>query len=292
MPPLAPLRFRSYAKINWYLDVLDKRSDGFNNIETIFQSVSLYDELHFDAADTLTLLCDDGALENDDNLVLRAARRLQQYTGTNRGVHIYLEKNIPVAAGLAGGSGNCAATLVALNEFWELNLDRPSLHALAGELGSDVPFCLEGGLMAATGRGEVLEALPPMSPRWLVLVHPPIAVKAGEVYQHPQLVRSHERPVDGKTPRFQDALAHIRGGYAAGVMLNRMENVVLSEYPELQRIPRKLLDLGAENALMSGSGPVFFALAPSELDAHRIAKGFTEFPAFVVQTIDHGIARL
>lgn len=292
MPPLAPLRFRSYAKINWYLDVLDKRADGFNNIETIFQSVSLYDELQLEESDTLELTCTDSSLSGDDNLVIRAARLLQEHAGCDLGARIHLEKCIPVAAGLAGGSGNCAAALLALNMLWGLELDSAVLHDLAAKLGSDVPFCLEGGLMAATGRGEVLAPLPPMATRWLVLVHPPIEVKAGDVYQHPQLVRSNEKPADGKTQRFQDALAHIRGGYASGAMLNRMENVVLSEFPQLQRIPRKLLELGAENALMSGSGPVFFALAPSELDAHRIARGFTEFPTYVVHTVEHGVARL
>jgi len=292
MPAGASLRYRSHAKINWYLDVLQRRPDGFTDIETIFQSVSLHDELHFSPAKKLNFTCNDLELDNSDNLVCRAARLLQEATGCTLGARIHLEKRIPVAAGLAGGSGNCAAALIALNRLWELGLDRDRLHGLGAELGSDVPFCLEGGLMAATGRGEILESLPPLKTQWLVLVHPPLEIKAGDVYNHPSLARSRETAEDGKTPGFRDAIAHIRGGQPAGATFNRMESAVFIEYPRLKEIPPKLLDLGATAAIMSGSGPVFFGLAPSELAAHRIAKGFSRFPVHVVHTVDRGVSEI
>jgi len=289
MPPAPPLRYLSYAKINWYLDVLDRRPDGFTNIETVFQSISLHDELHVAPSETLHFTCTDPQLGGEDNLVLRAAQLLQEKAGCNQGAALHLVKNIPVAAGLAGGSGDAAAALVALNTLWDLKLNEDALHDLGAMLGSDIPFCLQGGLAAATGRGEVLEALAPIETQWLVLVHPPLEIKAGDVYKHPALARSREIPVDGKTPGFRDALAHIRGGYVSGGMFNRMESAVFADKAQLRAIPRELLNLGASAAIMSGSGPVFFGLANSELAAHRIAKGFKEYPTYVVHSVDKGV---
>lgn len=288
------MKYRSYAKINWYLDVLDRRADGFTNIETIFQSVNLWDELTFKESDSgVQFTCNDPALADpENNLVCRAAALLRRVTGVERGVAIHLEKNIPVAAGLAGGSGNAAATLAALNESWALGLGPGELETLAEALGSDVPFCLRGGAVAATGRGEIMERLEAVPPAWIVLVHPAMAITAGEAYSHPKLTRNLQTPVGGKTPAFQQALSRFAGGDLAGAVFNRMESGVFHDYPELAAIKTRLRDAGCLASAMSGSGPTVFGVCGDEAGARNAASEFTTYRVSVVETADHGVARL
>ena len=208
------LTFRSHAKINLYLDVLDRRPDGFHNIETIFQTVSLADELTVaEAPSGVVLTCSRPDLDcGPGNLVCRAAALLLARTGCVRGARIHLEKHIPVAAGLAGGSGNAAATLDALNRLWKLGLTPAQLQAFGLELGSDVPYCLVGGTQGATGRGEQLVPLPPVPQTWCVLAHPPIQVSTAAVYHSPRLFRNTETPSAGRTRTFQCALDALSAG--------------------------------------------------------------------------------
>ena len=189
-PPLA-VCYRSYAKLNLYLDVLERRPDGYHDIETILQTVSLADTLEVSTAvEDITLICSDSAAgPAKENLAYRAAMLLRDRCGIRRGAHMVLDKRIPVAAGLAGGSGNAAAALAALNELWELRLSQTELAALGLELGSDVPYCLIGGTVAARGRGEILRPLEPLAPAWFLLLHPELRIGAGEVYSHPRLAQ-------------------------------------------------------------------------------------------------------
>lgn len=290
---MKPRRYRSYAKINLYLDVLDRRPDGFTNIETVFQSIDLWDELMFTPRATGTdFSCNNPALANpDDNLVGRAVALVRARTGTTQGVAIHLDKRVPVAAGLAGGSGNAAATLVALNQLWELGLTSDMLAEMALELGSDVPFCLAGGTMAAVGRGEALERLPDLPPQWLVLVHPPLEITAGYAYGHPQLTRNTTVPVGGKTPAFTKALAALAAGRVADTVFNRMESGVLHDYPELAAIKVRLTALGCAASAMSGSGPTVFGLCASETQARTIGQEFTDYPVSVLQTTARGVSQ-
>jgi 4-diphosphocytidyl-2-C-methyl-D-erythritol kinase len=291
--PSRNIAYRSYAKVNLYLDVLDRRPDGFTNIETIFQTVDLWDELAFAPRDTGThVTCNLPALsDSQDNLVYRAAELLRAETGATGGVSIHLEKHIPVAAGLAGGSGNAAATLIALNELWALRLTAPDLDALARRLGSDVPYCLVGGTVAATGRGELMEALDPIDPQWLVLVHPPLAITAGHAYGHPRLTRNLETPVDGKTPAFRDAIKRLARGDTADVIFNRMESGVFHDHPELNTIKTRLRDLGATASAMSGSGPTIFGLFPDESTARQAGQAIKDYSITLLQTAAHGVVR-
>ncbi len=221
---MTPVTYHSYAKINLYLDVLNRRSDGFTNIETIFQTVSLCDELRFQPADAgIHFSCNMPSLADpSSNLVCRAANLLQEQTGCVKGIAIHLEKRIPIAAGLAGGSGNAAATLIALNALWGLNLEEAQQEKIAAQLGSDVPYCLHGGTVAATGRGERMEILDPVEIQWIVLVHPPLAITAGHAYGHPRLTRNMETTVGGKTGAFRRALGDLRNGQIAALIANRM----------------------------------------------------------------------
>ena len=251
------MQVQAYGKINLYLDVLGRRPDGFTNIETIFQTVSLHDTLTFERRDVeLLMTCSDASLDVDEsNLVLRAAALLKARTGCDKGIHVHLDKRIPVAGGMAGGSVDAAATLRALNELWELELTDAALHSCALELGSDVPYCLMGGTVAATGRGEILEPLAPIPETRFVLVQPPLGISAGEVYNHPALTRNDEESADGRTPSFERALASVREGRIADMMFNRMESAIFTMHPKLATLKTQLLDAGCVSAVVSGSGP-------------------------------------
>lgn len=286
------LRYISHGKLNLYLDVLGRRDDGYHDIETIFQTVSLGDTLTFEEVDAqLRLTCSRPDLETGDgNLVVRAAELLRARTGCRRGARMHLEKRLPVAGGMAGGSGNAAAALVALNRLWELDLSATALDALALELGSDVPYCLVGGTAAATGRGEAITRLPEVTGQWFVLVHPPLAVSAASVYRSGRLGYSTESPVDGRTPAFQAAIAALDAREWPAVVFNRMEAVVFHDHPVLERLRDRLLDLGCTAAAMSGSGPTLFGVCVSEGEAlDVVARLGQAVTASVAQAVPAGV---
>ncbi len=285
---------KSYAKINLYLDVLRRRSDGYHDIETIFQTVSLHDRLSFkdDPSGRVALTCSRPDLETGDtNLVCRAAALLCRHTGCVRGAAMHLEKNIPVAAGLAGGSGNAAAALAGLNRLWDLGLTTECLQDLALELGSDVPYCLTGGRMAGTARGECLSPVDASGTGWYVLVHPPLAVSTAQVYNHPLLEKNTEPPIDGKTESFRRAIDALAAGDFAGAVFNRMERPVFTMHPLLAEIKAQLLDAGCLAAAMSGSGPTMFGVCASCEEARRVAESLGEGCAStVVETVPKGVS--
>lgn len=289
-----PLIYRSYAKVNLYLEVLQRRDDGYHNIETIFQTVGLFDELQFVERPTgISLTCTNPELETGEmNLVFRAAMLLQERFDVTAGVHVHLTKNIPIAAGLAGGSGDAAATLVALNVLWDLRLDSEELQRLALELGSDVPYCLVGRTMGATSRGEALFELPPLPPLWFILVHPQIPVSAARVYNSPLLERSNEPAVDGRTASFERALGLLADGALDRMVFNRMETPVFASHPGLDEIKRELLEGGCIAAAMSGSGPTMFGITTSRRKATKIAARFTGVATSVVQNVPRGVERM
>lgn len=288
------LRYRSYAKINLYLEVLDRRSDGYHNIETLFQTVSLPDELLFEpGGQGVELTCSDPRLSVDaTNLICRAAECVRARAGVTSGVRVSLTKNVPVAAGLAGGSGNAAATLRALNTLWELDWSGDQLHEVALALGSDVPYCLLGGRAAGTGRGEQLTALPPLPETWLVLVHPGIAVSTAWVYQHPLLPRGPAPEGSRFSTRFSHALMAMNGGNLPKELHNAMEVPVFHEYPELARVKQQLLDSGCRAAAMSGSGPTIFGVCDSLEEARSVADAMNKHPVSVVHTVNDGVERI
>lgn len=288
------LRYRSYAKLNLYLDVIDKRSDGYHNIETIFQSVSLYDELAFiEQPNRVTLTCNlHDFVPSEENLAYRAAMLLKDLTGCSQGAHIQLTKNIPVAAGLAGGSGNAAAALVALNTLWDLRLAPGVILSLALKLGSDVPYCTRGGAVAARRRGEEMMALPPLPKAWFVLVHPEIAVSAARVYNSPLLEYSAEKPFAGWTRSFRKAAHAFEKGNFAGSVFNRMERPVFDSLPQLAEAKQRLLSLGCVAAAMSGSGPTLFGVCMNKREATGVSESIKEFRTSVVHTTSAGLERV
>jgi 4-diphosphocytidyl-2-C-methyl-D-erythritol kinase len=288
------IAYRSYAKLNLYLDVIGRRRDGYHDIETIFQTVSLGDTLAFtEEPSRVALVCSAPELGGtESNLVYRAAMLLKERTRCPFGARIELEKRIPIAAGLAGGSGNAAATLVALNSLWDLRLPAAQVFQLALELGSDVPYCLTGGTMAATRRGEEMRPLPPLPPTWFILVHPPIAVSASRIYNNPRLDYSAERPFAGRTPSFRAAIRALDRGELARVVFNRMERPVLAMHPQLAGLKQRLLDAGCRTAAMSGSGPTLFGICQSYAEGVRVTERLADCRTSLVASVPAALERI
>ncbi|GIQ67272.1 4-(cytidine 5'-diphospho)-2-C-methyl-D-erythritol kinase [Xylanibacillus composti] len=265
------------AKINLSLDVLYKREDGFHEVEMVMAMVDLADRLEMEAIprDTIMISSQAGYIPLDEkNLAFKAAKLLKERCGVRQGVYIHLDKHIPVAAGLAGGSSDAAAALRGLNRLWDLGLSQTELQQLGEELGSDVPYCIAGGTVLATGRGEKLQPLPPLPPCWVVIAKPPINVSTADVYGRLRADQIENHPPTGRMVeglRNQDWLA------ICGALGNVLEEVTFQLHPEVRRIKETMLRLGADGALMSGSGPTVFALAAKSSRARRIYNGLKGF---------------
>jgi 4-diphosphocytidyl-2-C-methyl-D-erythritol kinase len=262
------LVLRTSAKVNLALEVLGKRGDGYHEIATVLQAVDLFDRLTMEMADILSLHADDPELPTDDgNLVMRAARLLQKTAGIEKGARLRLQKRIPVAAGLGGGSSDAAATLLGLNRLWGLRWPRARLQELAVELGMDVPFFLGTGRAVARGRGERLQALPGGGGYALVLVNPRTPLSTAEVYGRVP-AGWHAEPTG--TERVIEALRRRNAAALAAALTNNLERVVEPVLPVIGRMKAALLAAGALGAIMSGSGPTVFGLARSLDHARQV----------------------
>lgn len=253
------IKARAYAKINWALDILATRENGYHELDMLMQSISLHDTLNFEEADGLTLIT-DGKPDPyaDKNLIIRAAQLLKEKTGCAKGVHIELTKRTPAMAGLGGGSADCAAALLALNRMWELNLDKNELLELGFRLGADVPFCLMGGLMRVGGLGEILSALPSVQSTEMLLVMPDKGLSTGAVFgEYDRGIRSMPK-VDIDSAQQQ----LLKGDY---ISLNRYAQNVLTE-PAVKvsaavgEAIAAMQECGAVMARMSGSGSAVFGV--------------------------------
>lgn len=240
--------YRAYAKVNLTLRVLSRRPDGFHELDSLVQSVSLHDELTVEPADGLTLQCDRAELENEENLAWRAAALLQRRAG-GRGARLALRKRIPVAAGLGGGSADAAAVLRALAALWGLGLPPTELLRLAATLGSDVPFFLVGGLVRLRGRGERLEPLPDRPQQHLVLLEGPRPLATADVFREADRLGS------------------------AGPGSNDLEAAALSLCPELEGYRDALRRAGARDVRLTGSGPTLFTLCANAGEADQVHAG-------------------
>src|SRR5262245_11501410 len=256
------------AKVNLALEVLGKRADGYHEIATVLQAVDLFDRIVLEAADTLSLHTDDPDLPADEgNLVMRAARLLQKAAGIESGARIRLQKRIPVAAGLGGGSSDAAATLWGLNRLWKLRWPTARLQELAVELGMDVPFFLGAGRAVARGRGEQLATLPGGGGYALVLVNPRVPLSTRDVYER---VPAGWRAEPTGTERLIEALRTRNVSRVAAALTNNLERVAEPVLPVIGRMKAALLAAGALGAIMSGSGPTVFGIARSLDHARQI----------------------
>ena len=283
------LTLRAYAKINLGLEVIGRRDDGYHELVTVLQTVSLYDEITVAPGKALTLRCGRKGLAGQHNLVWKAADLLQKESGTTQGAVIDLLKTIPIAAGLGGGSSDAAAALRGLNDLWGLGLPVSQLGELAGKLGSDVPFFLQGGTSLAKGRGELLEPLPTPDGQWLVLVSPDIRVPGKTPALYGRL--GPDDFTDGS------ATAKLAGSLRGGgllpealpeeCMVNAFERVADDAFPGLDRHRDAMMQAGAERVHLSGSGPSLFRLVESKAagDAFRVKLGGLGVYGVVVQTV-------
>lgn len=254
------------AKVNLVLEVLGKREDGYHELASVMQAVDLSDRLVLEESDSLELRTSDSIPTDRTNLAVRAAAALGKAAGVERGVRITLDKRIPVAAGLGGGSTDAAAVLVGLNRLWRLGWPVGKLADVAVELGMDVPFFLYGGTALATGRGERLETIDGTSVA-LVLVNPGVPISTAEAYRAvtPALY------TDGARARALAAdLARGRRARVAGALYNALEVAVTPTHPEIARIKAALVAAGALGAAMSGSGATVFGVARSMDHARQL----------------------
>lgn len=254
------LNLRAYAKVNLGLDVVRKREDGYHEVSMIMQTVKLFDRLHFEKQqeDTIELTTNLKFLPVDENnLVYKIVRQLKEEFQIKEGIRIHLDKHIPVAAGMAGGSSDCAAALFGMNRMFGLNLSRKELMERGVKLGADVPYCIMRGTALSEGIGEILTPLPPMPDCYIVIAKPPISVSTKYVYEHLDLPNLEHHP---NISAMVEALKnHDLKGITA-TMENVLETVTIHEYPVIKDIKTMMLEAGAENALMSGSGPTVFGI--------------------------------
>ncbi len=267
----------SPCKINLLLNILGKREDGFHALETILMPVPLNDELYFETTSQggIKLTIEGADLSpGRDNLIIRAAESFCDHAKTTQHVSIHLKKNIPMEAGLGGGSSNAAITLLAMNELSGLPLESETLVKIAASLGSDVPFFLQSNPSLGTGRGEKITSLPPfkaLKGKALFLVKPDFGISTGWAYTNlkrfPKLLNGQP----GRGTELVKALESSELNQAAPLFFNSLEGPVLEKFPILQLFQNTLSDLGAEVTLMSGSGSTTFGIFP-DLDEARSAK--------------------
>lgn len=248
------------AKINLALDVLYQRSDGYHEIDSVMQTIALADQLTFERHSRLELTCSDPRLPADrHNLAWKAAELLRQEAGVAQGAKIHIHKNIPLAAGLAGGSADAAETLIALNELWGLGLSMDELLSLGVKLGADVPFCIRRGTARAGGIGERLTGIRSRINCSLLLVTPNVEVSTAAAYSRFHTAQTLQHPQVGRVVTALEC-----GDFQLLIQSwgNVFEDLIAGQFPEIKQVKAAFSRYGLNASLMSGSGPSVFALAP------------------------------
>jgi len=262
---------KSPAKINFGLNIVAKREDGFHNIETIFYPIELHDVITFEKAAEFSFTCNNKEIQTDENnLVIKALRLVEQLIKREIAVSITLEKNIQLGAGLGGGSSNAAHTLLSINELFELQINKETLNKFALQLGSDVPFFLHPVPSFATSRGEILSPIDFEITKPILLVNPGIHISTKWAYQN----------ITPKTPKFQ--LSKLRSNAdneiasLNGKVVNDFENTAFAAHPQLAEIKKTMSEFKAEFVLMSGSGSTMFGIFPDNNSAQEAQLFFSK----------------
>lgn len=252
------MKFRSPAKINLFLRILRRRPDGYHELASLFQAISLFDTLDFALAEHDNLTCSDRTLPTDSsNLVLKATNLFRRKTGLKFGLRVHLDKKIPHQAGLGGGSGNAATTLWALNQLHNRPATSEALLEWAGEIGSDVAFFLSSGTAYCTGRGEIVKSLPPLQAQSLWIVKPPQGTSTPAVYGKLNASQLPQRDPE-------QALNQFLAG--SPCYFNDLEDVALAVTPELAVLKHNLISQGYPDVMLSGSGSSFFCAGKKHPD--------------------------
>ncbi len=268
------------AKINYLLDVIGKRPDGYHDLRMIMQRVNLCDEITLTLTNTpdINVTCNSkGAPDGADNIAWKAARVLIDRAKCSTGVNIEIIKNIPVAAGLGGGSSDAASVLMGMNELLQLGLAEQELMEIGCTLGADVPFFIFKETALAEGIGEKLTPLPNMPKCWILLINPGVHVSTAWVYRSLQLTSRGEL---NKLPEFFESIEQV-----VSILSNDLESVTISAFPVIADIKARLMNMGAVGSMMSGSGPTIFGIFKSfdgaETARREITKGTNWFAATV-----------
>jgi len=265
------ISLKSRAKINITLDVIGKKPNGYHDLSMIMQTVNLYDIIYIRKmhAKGIKLTTNLSWLPNDEgNIVYQAAKLFKETCEINTGIFIELNKRIPVAAGLAGGSSNAAATLIGLNTLFETGLDQQQLLEMGVKLGADVPYCILGGTALAEGIGDILTPLPPMPNCYVLIAKPKINVSTASVFKSLEISKIDKHPDNKKV------IEAIKKGdidTIASNMCNVLETVTEKKYPVIKTIKERMLKHGAQGTIMSGSGPTVFGIYHSRDQAKRTA---------------------
>ena len=286
------ITLKSRAKINLSIDVLGKRQDGYHLVEMIMQTIDLYDliEINEKDNDQITIKSTSDEIPLDcNNLVYKAANLIKKTFNINKGVEIHIKKNIPVAAGMAGGSSNAAAALVGLNKLWNLNLSNQQLEKIGLKLGADVPFCINGGAVLASGIGEELTPIKGLTKDVCILVcKPDLFVSTKEVYECIDSKDIDKRP---NNKFLIECLKNEDTRQLAENMFNVLEGVTVDKHPVIQQIKDIMTNNRALGAMMSGSGPTVFGLYENREDAVKckaiLEKQFKQ--TFVVACEEKGV---
>ena len=254
------IELQAYGKVNLGLDVLRRRPDGYHEVKMIMQTVKLHDTLTFETVDEDVIVLSTNADElpvNEDNLVYKACRMLKQEYQITRGIRVFLQKELPVAAGMAGGSADAAAALIGMNKIFDLQIPKHKLMEYGVKLGADVPYCIMRGTALAEGIGEKLKRLPKVPECYVLVGKPGINVSTKTAYENLNLAGI------GKHPDIDGLIRDIEDGdlYA---MASKMENVfepgIIRQYPVIGNIKELMEEKGALKAVMSGSGPTVFGI--------------------------------
>lgn len=271
------MTIRAHAKINLTLEILGGRPDGYHDIMSVVQAISLHDTLTFEQAEAITLYGGSpDAPADESNLVLKAARALNAAVGGGHGARITLEKRIPVGAGLGGGSSDAATALIGLNELWRTGISRERLMEVAGTLGSDVPFFLGAGTALAEGRGECITSLGAPPEMWLTLAKPASSLATADVYS--EYVRG-PAPARADFNAYRDVSLGLRPGMPpdrarkaiVGALWNDLQPAAIRLCPEITGIQDRMVESGALGTLVCGSGSAVLGIAADEPHAHQIA---------------------
>lgn len=254
------VKLKALAKINLGLDVLGRRENGYHDVRMVMQTIYLYDDVTISKTEEPGIQVETNLHflpVDENNIAYKAAKMLIEEFGITQGVHIVLDKHIPVAAGLAGGSSNAAAVLVGMNRLFRLGLDQKALMERGVKLGADVPYCVMRGTVLAEGIGEILTPLPPLPKCYVLIAKPGISVSTKEVYEKLDSREIENHPdVDG----ILEGLENQDLEKIAAAMGNVLERVTIEDYPVIEEIKKTMKEAGALNAMMSGSGPTVFGI--------------------------------
>ena len=275
------MKYFAPAKINLFLDVLNKRDDGYHNLSMIMQTIDLCDEIDIEKAEKISLECNkDGIPLNEKNLVWKAADLFFEYTKINGGCKIYLKKVIPDGAGLGGGSSDAAQVLIALNEIYDTKLSNEQLKGIAVKIGADVPFFIDKGCCLAEGIGDILTPIENNTNPYVLVYKPEVSISTKWVYESLNLNNKKEKNKD-------ELIELLRVGnmkFYDGIF-NVLEDVSITKYPEIEDVKNKFKNLGATNAMMTGSGSAVFAIFVDEIKAKEALGHFEKERIFFTKFI-------